>query len=148
MKNLEHQIVNSKSTRGVRNNNPLNIIVGKSNWKGKITDPSKKKDRRFEEFTQMSYGLRAAIILLWGYIKKGYDTPEKIIYRWCPDQTAQAYTRTVISSMAHALPHFDPAKPIDHHDSDTLYQLVRAMAYVESIYEVSREEFDEAWNLI
>lgn len=139
---------NSIVTRGTRNNNPLNIIVGKSNWKGKITDPSKKKDSRFEEFTTMTYGLRAAIILLRGYIKKGYDTPEKIIYRWCPDQTARIYTRIVVSRMAQALPQFDPEKPIDGHDADTLYQLVRAMAYVESIYNVSRQEFDEAWKLI
>ena len=137
----------SKSTRGVRNNNPLNIIVSKSQWVGKIADPTKKKDKVFEEFTTMAYGLRAAILLLRSYINKGYDTVPAIIHRWCPDHTACAYTRTVVSRMARALPGFDSMKPVAPTDRDTLYQLVRAMAYVESIYEVSRQEFDEALSL-
>ena len=116
-------------------------------WVGQVRD-IERSDEVFAEFTDMKYGLRAAIKLLRRYITLGFDRVHTIIYRWCPDHTARAYEQTVIWRMRYNLPKFDPDKPIDRFDRDTLYQLVRAMVYVESIYYVSREEFDEACRLI
>ena len=134
--------------RGQRNNNPLNIKYVKTTvWVGQVRD-IERSDKVFVEFTDMKYGLRAAIKLLRRYIALGFDRVHTIIYRWCPDHTARAYEQTVIWRMRYNLPKFDPDKPIDRHDRDTLYQLVRAMAWVESRYEVTRQEFDEAWLLV
>ena len=51
-----------KQARGLRNNNPLNIIKNKNiNWQGEVkpsTDPN------FAQFETLEYGLRAAFKLL------------------------------------------------------------------------------------
>ena len=71
-------------TRGIRNNNPLNIRYNRRNdWLGKVADVM-KCDKEFEEFVSMEYGFRAAIRLLNNYIRRGYDTPRYIIGRWAP----------------------------------------------------------------
>ena len=128
-------------TRGIRNNNPLNIIHGKSRWQGMR---EKQTDKRFVQFETMVYGVRAAVKLLRNYIKHGIKTVDAIIYKWCPDHTAKAYTRTVVSRMASELPDFDPTKPISWFDRNTMYQLVKALCFVESVYDLPREEFDQA----
>ena len=57
-----------KQARGLRNNNPLNIIKSeKINWQGEVkpsTDPN------FAQFETMEYGLRAALCLLRTYYNK------------------------------------------------------------------------------
>ncbi len=54
-----------KQARGMRNNNPLNIIKSeKINWQGEVkpsTDPN------FAQFETLEYGLRAAFKLLRTY---------------------------------------------------------------------------------
>ncbi len=57
-----------KQARGMRNNNPLNIIKSeKINWQGEVkpsTDPN------FAQFETLEYGLRAAFKLLRTYYQK------------------------------------------------------------------------------
>lgn len=48
-----------KKSRGTRNNNPGNLRYTKVKWAGKVPD-KEKKDKEFEEFTSMFYGMRAA----------------------------------------------------------------------------------------
>ena len=54
--------------RGMRNNNPLNIVMSeKINWQGEVkpsTDPN------FAQFETLEYGLRAAFKLLRTYYQK------------------------------------------------------------------------------
>lgn len=68
---------------GIRLRNPLNIRYSSQNkWKGlSHRTPSVKG---FCHFLHFDYGYRAAIVLLKSYIKRGFDTPEKIIMRWAP----------------------------------------------------------------
>lgn len=66
--------------RGIRNNNPFNIRKSNSRWKGLI----KSTDPDFCQFSTMTYGLRAGMVLLRNYVRKGYDTPRKIISRFAP----------------------------------------------------------------
>ena len=70
-------------TRGIRNNNPLNIRYNKANrWKGKVLE---KHDPHFEEFVAMEYGFRAALVMMDNYIKHHHcNTIEKIVTRWAP----------------------------------------------------------------
>lgn len=67
--------------RGIRNKNPFNIKKSSNPWLGKI---SSEKEPTFEVFDTLEHGLRAGIKLLVNYIKKGYDTPNKIILRFAP----------------------------------------------------------------
>ena len=54
-----------KQARGLRNNNPLNIVKSENiNWQGEVkpsTDPN------FAQFETLEYGLRAAFKLLRTY---------------------------------------------------------------------------------
>lgn len=72
----------SKLPRGIRNNNPLNIVRTNDKWQGLN---SKQYDKRFCEFRDMAHGYRAAFIILKNYIKKhGWNTIEQIVSHWAP----------------------------------------------------------------
>ena len=66
--------------RGIRNHNPFNIKKSSYKWIGKVesTDPV------FEQFKDLKYGCRAGLKLLLNYVRKGFDTPSKIIHRFAP----------------------------------------------------------------
>jgi hypothetical protein len=66
--------------RGIRNNNPGNIVYGKF---AKSMGAS-GSDGRFAVFQSMEDGIKAAIKLLEGYVAKGTDTVRKIISKWAP----------------------------------------------------------------
>ncbi|MCG7488584.1 structural protein P5 [Vibrio sp. Of14-4] len=70
-------------SRGIRNNNPLNIRYSASNkWLGEV---KKKHDYDFEEFISVEYGFRAAYKTLMTYRNKyNIKTIEKIIFRFSP----------------------------------------------------------------
>ena len=68
--------------RGIRNNNPLNIVQTKDKWQGLRV---KQYDKRFCEFIDMAHGYRAAFVILKNYIKKhGWNTIEQIVSHWAP----------------------------------------------------------------
>ena len=70
--------------RGIRNNNPLNIRRGASNWVGL---KEKQTDKEFCQFVSMSYGFRAAFRLVFNYIRfSGLKTVREIINRWAPTE--------------------------------------------------------------
>ena len=140
-------------TRGIRNNNPLNIRFNLNNkWRGKKWGEA-KKDLAFEEFDTMQNGIRAAIKLVRNYIKSGYDTPESIILRWCPpydpvagvENDTDRYLRFVMERLKTALPAIDKRTKIYWHDFDVIFGLISAMAWMESRYAVPAELFLKAW---
>ena len=73
----------NKFFRGQRNNNPMNIVGGPNRWQGM---KGKQEDRNFVQFTTMTYGVRAAMILLTKYHRDyNLKTVPEIIHRWAPD---------------------------------------------------------------
>lgn len=66
--------------RGIRNNNPFNIKKSNYKWIGKV----ESSDPVFEQFKDLKYGCRAGLKLLLNYVRKGFDTPSKIIHRFAP----------------------------------------------------------------
>lgn len=138
--------MNENQTRGCRNNNPLNIKFGKSRWVGKITE--NKKDETFEEFDTLVNGLRAAIKLIQNYIKSSFNTVDKIVRRWCPDETQDAYVKFVESTMEKNLEDYDKKKPLHWHDFDDIFVLVSAMAWQESKMKIDRALFMKAWEAV
>jgi len=88
-------------TRGIRNNNPLNIRHSKDQWQGKATTQT---DKDFVQFQSMAYGYRAAWRTLNTYYKKLKGrkkrfTVENIIHRWAPpaENDTTSYIRTVLT---------------------------------------------------
>ena len=85
----------NKTSRSIRNNNPLNIRLGKSRWQGLR---EMQEDGAFCQFESMANGWRAAFILLSTYYKNyGADTIGKIISRWAPqiENDTRGYIRFV-----------------------------------------------------
>ena len=114
-------------TRGIRNNNPLNIRHGKSQWVGmrKV-----QTDKAFVQFTERVFGYRAAFVLLRNYIGSGRNTIEKIISRWAPPgdgNNTQAYIEHVRITTG-----IDASHVLSFEDKDDLVAIVRSMAQMES----------------
>ena len=89
-----------KESRGIRNNNPLNIRHSADRWEGARAEQT---DKSFVQFESMAYGYRAAWKVLESYWKhfrekRGQFTVGAIIGRWAPpsENDTEAYIRTVL----------------------------------------------------
>ena len=98
-------------SRGIRNNNPLNIRRSKDKWQGQINpsgngnvngngnNSSPRGDAEFVQFYTMEYGWRAAFVILCRtyYGKYGLKTIRDIVSRWAPakENNTEAYIRHV-----------------------------------------------------
>lgn len=69
--------------RGLRNNNPGNLIRTSDAWQGKIPF-SQSKDTKFEQFYELRYGVRALMININSQFKKGINTVREIITKYAP----------------------------------------------------------------
>ena len=127
-----------RPTRGIRNNNPLNIRINKQNlWRGRVIPNT---DGVFEQFISMRYGIRAAAILLSEYYYgRKLNTITKIIRRWAPpiENDTDAYIRNVMKLTGFA------GKEVLQ--PEALTSVLYAMAQVESGKEVAtyRNDFIE-----
>lgn len=111
--------------RGIRNCNPLNIRIGNT-WLGERDNPD---DTEFEQFVNITYGLRAGFIILRRYIRRYHlNTVRLIIGRWAPrsENDTAAYVSTVCRNTG-----LQPDQPIDYADQETMTRLVAAMCLVE-----------------
>ena len=88
-------------TRGIRNNNPLNIRrVAGQRWKGEILPSIQGGDGggSFVRFESIEYGIRAAFVLLRTYaIKYKANCIQDIISRWAPasENNTEKYIKNV-----------------------------------------------------
>ncbi|MBR8536702.1 hypothetical protein KDU71_14090 [Carboxylicivirga sediminis] len=134
----------SNAPRGIRNNNPGNLIYTNIKWNGKLPK-EQNKDRRFEMFKAPVYGVRAMIKDLKHDIEKGKNTVPALIEEYAPkfENNTAAYIKTVckdlkVSKTAKLLP-----------TKNTLRLLVLSIARVENGGNyVSNELFDRAYSMI
>ncbi len=119
-----------KKVRGLRNNNPLNIIKSENiNWKGEVKPST---DKNFAQFETMEYGLRAALCLLRTYYNKhGRRTVRSIVARWDPEgeRVINAYVQTVCRLTG--LSPETPLPPMKQETQVVWCDLVLAMATME-----------------
>lgn len=131
-------------SRGLRNNNPLNIekTKGGNPWLGEIVPSA---DSRFAQFKSMAYGYRAAFKLLNNYQKNyGLDTIRKMISRWAPsnENHTDAYVETVSNRSGV------PANSrITTTNRDVMVPIVAAMSYVENGVEARMSDVEAGWEL-
>ncbi len=135
----------TNSPRGIRNNNPGNLIYTDIKWNGKLPK-EQNKDRRFEMFISPAYGVRAMIKDLKNDMeKKGKVTVPALIEEYAPrfENNTDAYINTVcqdlkVSKTTKLLP-----------TKNTLRLLVLSIAKVENggSY-VSNELFEQAYSMI
>ena len=71
--------------RGLRNNNPGNIRISDTSWQGKIPKSlNTDKNKAFEQFESLEYGLRALMKNAYTWVLRGKNTLEKLISVWAP----------------------------------------------------------------
>ena len=141
------------TTRGLRNNNPLNIRHSADRWQGARIEQT---DKDFVQFTSMAYGYRAAWKTLESYWKYFHDLPKafnvrNIISRWAPpvENDTENYIRTVLSLTSlggnENLP--QPSRGVD---TERLEKLIRAMTTMECgipYKEVDTKAIRRGWEL-
>ena len=135
------------ATRGIRNNNPLNIRRG-SKWIGMT---AAQTDTEFCQFQSMTFGVRAAVKLITSYISganaqhKAFNTVQAIISRWAPDKENNTESYVNFVSNRSGLNRF---YRIGRYDKDAIFHLVAAMAKYESGFILNRPLFDSAWAML
>lgn len=126
---------NTKLPLGYRSNNPLNIRYSAgNNWLGKVFPPASGKYGLYERFKDLTYGYRAALVLLRnkGYILGGLNTIRKIITKWAPEDDHN-YTQSYIENVSR-LTEIDPDTVISRNDRSALSKIVYAMSIIENGY--------------
>lgn len=133
--------------RGIRNNNPLNIVKGCS-WKG---ERNQQSDSKFEEFVSIEYGLRAGFKILrnyiGGYTTNGvkFNTLRKVISRWAPpsENNTQRYIEFVGSKTG-----LHPDEAIQFRDRAKMVSIVHAMAQMECGVDLDTSIIESAYDLV
>ena len=131
-------------SRGLRNNNPLNIRLSATTvWQGEIR-PS--QDRSFCQFRTMAYGYRAGLKLLQNYRRKhGCRTIADFIRRWAPptENNTNGYISRVCMEMQV------PASYVpDVGDQDLPLFFAAAMSQVENGVPAVMEDIITGWSLL
>ena len=124
-------------TRGLRNNNPLNIRRTQSKWLGEVDSLKGQRDTAFCQFSSLAYGYRAAGKLLQSYqTKNGLYVLSQIIGRWAPpcENDTRAYATIVANQMTKELGEpISVASLLDvTKDKETLRALIVSMHLVEN----------------
>ena len=125
-------------TRGVRNNNYLNIkenlTLEKNNpWEGKVGS-----DGTYLQFETPAMGLRAADKVLQSYKKRSINTITDIITEWAPptdDNPTEDYIDFIASELA-----IDENAEIDLSDPEIRASLLASMTAMESEKDISSDE--------
>lgn len=132
--------------RGIRNNNPGNILRSRTAWKGeKPFGPG--DDIEFEVFLAPPDGIRAiAVTLLTYQSTHGLRTPRAMISRWCPpvhtfpDGTKKAQDTTAyVNRVAAAIGVAADAR-IDARDAAIMRPLLKAIIRQEN----GQQPYDDA----
>ena len=140
-------------TRGIRNNNPLNIRRSADRWEGARIEQT---DKEFVQFESMAYGYRAAWKVLETYWKhfhrarQPYTVPN-IIGRWAPptENDTDAYIRSVLTLTSLGGKEHLP-QPSRRVDTERLVRLLAGMTCVECgipYKEVDMEAIREGYGL-
>ena len=132
-----------RETRGMRNNNLLNIRISTDKFQGEV-QPS--QDKEFKQFETAAYGYRAAFRILRTYINNyGLNTIRKIISRFAPanENHTENYIRVV--SERSGIPADDPV----YADSrEMMIRIVAAMSFVENGVEAKMSDVIQGRELL
>ncbi len=131
-----------KISRGLRNNNPLNIRRNRTKWKGLS---ARQNDSAFFSFTAPCWGYRAAFITLKNYKKlHGIDTIGDWVARWAPpvENDTLSYIKFVTQQTG-----LSPDEKIDCNDEVLMCRIVSAMSQMENGVPAKIEDVKEGWRL-
>lgn len=131
-----------KITRGMRNNNPLNIKFNvNNNWKREVRPSS---DPVFCQFLDMSHGFRAAMLILRKYIISYHLTDvSSIIQRFAP--ASENDTRSYVSFVWNRMVRFGYNPADIQVPSKDFFCMVDSMALYESKVDFGVQRLSEIY---
>lgn len=126
--------LNNHEIRGMRNNNPGNLVATSIKWQGKIPlsqnrDTSAGKIvKRFEQFIELRYGIRALMRDLITDILQGQNTVDLLLNEYAPkfENNTAAYIATVAASIG-----INATRDVIILDEQKLIALTKAIIRVE-----------------
>lgn len=133
--------IGSDKTRGIRNNNPLNLRRTGTPWKGEKTLVT---DKEFEEFDSMMWGLRAGLRNMRTKMTQGYNTLGSLITVWSPPTENNTENYISLVASATGLQSGDTLE----FEKDFMFPVVREMVRIESGLILTPELYEEAWTNI
>ena len=131
-----------KISRGLKNNNPLNIRRNKTKWQGLA---EKQNDCAFFTFVSPVWGYRAAFVTLRNYKKvHGIQTIAKWVARWAPpvENDTAAYI-AFVSRKAE----ISPDVPVDINNKESMCRIVAAMSHMENGVPANAADVERGWEL-
>lgn len=139
--------LNNHKVRGLRNNNPGNLVRTPNSWQGKIPYPQ-SKDPNFEQFENVIFGLRAMFKDLINDITKGKNTVKKLIYEYAPphENNTEKYIQSVCKTIG-----VSPDQEIKVINNEFLMLLGRAIIKVElgsAHTEITDDDLNQALQIL
>lgn len=132
-----------KLPRGIRNNNPLNIVYNKANnWHGQLP-LNKIIEPRFCRFSEPMWGFRAAATILRKYINVyKCDTIRLICAKWAPrnENDTDAYIDAVAKGVG-----IKADTKIEFKNQMVMLRLMSAMCVVENGADFDPQQDDKLW---
>ena len=122
-------------SRGIRNNNPGNLVMTNIAWQGKIPN-NLNTDKHFEQFTDVKFGIRAMLRDLTNDIDKGKNTVRKLITEYAPPSENDTQKYIEVISQAVGL------------DPDQTIKIVNAKFYLVIARAIIKHECSPDHNLI
>ncbi len=130
-------------TRGLRNNNPLNIRRNGDKWQGLAEEQG---DKAFFTFIAPEWGYRAAFRTLQNYRRvHGLMTLREWITRWAPpvENDTEAYIRCVCSRSG-----LSPEAEPNISNEVVMCNIVAAMSYMENGVPANIKDVIRGWELL
>ena len=135
-------------SRGLKNNNPLNIRRSADKWEGARIEQT---DKSFVQFVSMAYGYRAAWKVLDTYCltfrreRRAYNL-RNIIARWAPpsENDTDAYVRSVVK-LSGLGGNENMARPLRGRDLERTARLIAAMTCVENGIAYKEVDWEAIW---
>lgn len=127
-------------SRGLKNNNPLNIRRNNTEWKGLA---KVQTDKSFFRFVAPEWGYRAAFITLRNYRKiHKLKTLRQWITRWAPpiENDTEAYISYVCNKCKCS-----PDEEPDINNKHQMCAIVSAMSFVENGVKAIAENVEKGW---
>lgn len=138
----------SRTPRGIRNNNPLNIRHNPANkWQGMS---AAQTDKNFVQFDDMVYGIRAAFIIIHNWLSQArhLGVPvyvRDIISRWAPASDGNNVNAYVSQVLQEAL--LGERQPMRWGARGAMTRLLFAMAIVETGRRLEFSLFEHAYDM-
>ena len=128
-------------TRGLRNNNPLNIRHNSDTFVGEVSGG----DKAFKAFTDKAHGYRAGFVTLHTYlVKYRRNTIETIIRAWAPP--SENDTENYISNVEKRSG-ISRDKVLTEKSGEDYIKIVAAMSFSENGKKAIMSEVETGFNL-